>query len=252
MKKAYSLFVLFLVVVLAVVALVGCTPEPKTIKEIYIVSAVDEEVQVGDFDIANYRVRLIMTDGTDKYVTIKDNMLNMDLDIFNEVGEHYLTAVYNNNILTHKIKIIDRLYRVTFETNKGSKLAPRSTRRIMDRPVTSREEHIFAGWYDNAEFIGAQILFPLTLSEDLALYAKWVEEAEGVDVYQVNFDFNYDEAIIYTPQFIPIGEKVVEPSFLTREGYEIVSWHLEAAGLWDFDTDTVEANITLVATWGAV
>ena len=247
MKKTYTLFISIFITILAVTALVSCTPTPKTIKEIYIVSNVDEEVQVGDFDISNYRVRLIMTDGTDKYVIIKDNMLNTNLDIFQEVGEHNLSVIYNNNVLTLKIKIIDRIYRITFQTNGGSKLGLRSASKIMERPVTSKDNYNFAGWYLNEEYTGAQILFPLTLTEDITLYARWV--AESIPVYQVNFDFNYDRAIIYTPQFIPNGEKVIAPSFLTREDYELACWRLEGDGVWDFAEDLVEENITLVAEW---
>ncbi len=249
MKKAYSLLISIFIMILAVGALVSCTPPPKTIKEVYIVSAVDEEVQVGDFDIANYRVRLIMTDGTDKYVDIKDNMLNVNLEIFQEVGEHNLSVIYNNNMLTLKIKIIDKIYCITYETNGGSILAPVNDSKIMDLPITSKNNFKFAGWYLNEEFSGAQVLFPLSVTEDITLYARWAEDA--IPVHQVNFDFNYDQAIIYTPQFIPNGQKVVSPEFLVREGYEIAFWHLEGGSLWDFSEDLVEGNITLVAEWEA-
>jgi uncharacterized repeat protein (TIGR02543 family) len=246
MKKTYSIFILIIVLVLAALSLAGCSPEPKTIKEIYIVSSVGQDVQIGDFDIANYRIRLIMTDGTDKYVTVKPNMIVTDLAVFEELGAHTLTLIYNNTTLLYPINIVERMFEVTFEVNGGSALAPRATAKLMERPLTSKEGYKFAGWYDNENFEGAQILFPLSVTEDRTLYARWVEDF--VSVYQVTFDYNYDEAILYTPQLIPQGEKVIAPTFLTREGYTISGWYLDNT-LWDFEEDTVSGNITLLAMW---
>lgn len=246
MKRTYSLIILVVVLCFAGAILASCTPSPKTIEEIYIISAVDEDVQQGDFDIANYRIRLIMSDGTDKYVRIKEHMISTNLAIFEEIGEQTLSLVYNNNILTLKINIVDRVYAVTFDVNGGSALSPRSSAKIMARPLTSKDGFKFAGWYTTQDFSGPQVLFPFSVVEDITLYANWV--ADTITVYEVEFDFNYGEAIAYTSQLIPDGAKAVEPTFIERDGYSIAGWYLGDT-LWDYDENTVEANITLEARW---
>jgi uncharacterized repeat protein (TIGR02543 family) len=47
------------------------------------------------------------------------------------------------------------------------------------------------------------------------------------------------------------GSKIAKPADPTRAGYTFVGWYREAAGTtaWNFDGDTVTANITLYAKW---
>ena len=73
-----------------------------------------------------------------------------------------------------------------------------------------------------------------------------------------------DDATAYTVKFeaysgspapaqatIGKGKKVTEPGAMTKTGYRLAGWFKEAtfANRWDFDTDTVSANITLYARW---
>ena len=64
--------------------------------------------------------------------------------------------------------------------------------------------------------------------------------------YTVEFDS--DGAEKYTNRQILEGSLVVEPGNPTRGGYYFTGWYSDGK-LWNFDTDTVEGNIKLVAGW---
>ena len=50
---------------------------------------------------------------------------------------------------------------------------------------------------------------------------------------------------------VPYGEKIPKPDDPTREGLYFSGWYtdIERTQKWDFDTDTVDGNITLYAGW---
>ena len=52
-------------------------------------------------------------------------------------------------------------------------------------------------------------------------------------------------------QTVQYGERVTEPQEPTREGYRFNGWYvdLDRTRLWDFETDTVQGNMTLYAGW---
>ena len=52
-------------------------------------------------------------------------------------------------------------------------------------------------------------------------------------------------------QKVQFGEKIKRPEEPTREGYSFNGWYtdLDRTQLWDFDTDTVQGNMTLYAGW---
>ena len=50
---------------------------------------------------------------------------------------------------------------------------------------------------------------------------------------------------------VPIGSLLEKPKDITREGYQISGWFkdFDRTQPWDFDTDTVQGNMTLYAAW---
>lgn len=52
-------------------------------------------------------------------------------------------------------------------------------------------------------------------------------------------------------QIVQYGEKIKEPEEPTREGYSFNGWYsdLDRTTLWNFDSDTVQGNMTLYAGW---
>ena len=53
-------------------------------------------------------------------------------------------------------------------------------------------------------------------------------------------------------QIVQYGETIVRPDDPVREGYHLVGWYtdIDLQDPWDFDTDTVQGNMTLYAKWG--
>lgn len=65
------------------------------------------------------------------------------------------------------------MYKVDFETNGGSSVSSLRTDKIKVEPKSDKEGYTFAGWFKNSECSGASEKFPLSISGDTILYAKW-------------------------------------------------------------------------------
>ena len=65
----------------------------------------------------------------------------------------------------------------------------------------------------------------------------------------VSFETNGGSQI--PDQFVQYGEKIPRPDNPTREGYSLAGWYtdIDLQDPWDFDTDTVQGNMTLYAKW---
>src|SRR5690554_5611215 len=69
----------------------------------------------------------------------------------------------------------------------------------------------------------------------------------GKTTYEVSFDVAGGTPTIATKK-VEEGKLVSEPTAPTRDGYELVGWFLDGEE-WDFASDKVTKNITLVAQW---
>jgi uncharacterized repeat protein (TIGR02543 family) len=67
--------------------------------------------------------------------------------------------------------------------------------------------------------------------------------------YTVTFDSQGGSAVDL--QTVERGGLVIEPTAPTQTGYAFAGWYkeLECTNAWDFNTDTVTANVTLYAKW---
>ena len=65
----------------------------------------------------------------------------------------------------------------------------------------------------------------------------------------VTFESNGGTAV--PSQTVQYGETVERPDNPTREGYRLVGWYsdIDLQSPWEFDTDTVQGNMTLYARW---
>ncbi len=80
----------------------------------------------------------------------------------------------------------------------------------------------------------------------MTLYAGW-EEVPVVE-YVVTFEGAELEAVK-----VVSGEKLTKPTDPVKEGYTFTGWYKDEAKTtkWDFDNDTVTADVTLYAGWEA-
>lgn len=69
------------------------------------------------------------------------------------------------------------------------------------------------------------------------------------DNYTATFKGDYVQEF---SQDVEKGEKLLKPQEPTKEGYTFIGWFIEASGnkqLWDFEIDTVNQNLILIAEW---
>jgi len=84
-----------------------------------------------------------------------------------------------------------------------------------------------------------------------AVFAAVFSSCDKDDVtYTVTFDSKGGSAV--TAQTVKQGDKVQKPADPTRENYSLAGWAKadnETSALWNFETETVTANMTLFARW---
>lgn len=144
----------------------------------------------------------------------------------------------------------DADYTVTYVTNGGSAVASAKLSNITVEPTTTREGYDFAGWFDNADFNGARIVFPYTLSKNTTLYAKWTKKQTEVpddpSGFTVTFETNGGSAVAR----MKVKTIAQEPA-TSREGYEFEGW-FDNQGLSGSRITfpyTVTKDATLYAKW---
>jgi uncharacterized repeat protein (TIGR02543 family) len=108
----------------------------------------------------------------------------------------------------------------------------------------AKNGYAFDGWYKDAGFTTAWDFASDTVSANTALYAKWTR------TYTLSFNTKGGEPI---PAAQPLtgGSKATKPADPAKDDYAFDGWYKDAefATAWDFDTDTVSADVTLYAKW---
>ena len=107
----------------------------------------------------------------------------------------------------------------------------------------------FDGWYKDAELTEAWDFDTDTVTENITLYAKWM--TDGAETYVVTFDLGGNGNDFC--QYPDAGSTLEKPEDPEAEGYCFLGWYKdeELTELWDFETDTVESDLTLYAGWEA-
>ena len=137
------------------------------------------------------------------------------------------------------IEDIPEEYQVSFVSNGGTPVEPIVTSKIEDEPKTSREGYTFRGWYFDAGFAN-KASFPLEITEDITLYAKWEKNA-----YNVHFELDGGTGVSDLKT-----DRIETEPIPTKEGYTFLGWYFDAgfANKASFPLD-VTGNITLYAKW---
>lgn len=138
------------------------------------------------------------------------------------------------------------IYKVSFDSKGGSAVDwdYDVDGETVDKPADpTRSGYVFAGWYDNDDYIGSAVTFPYTVTGTQTLYAKWTP------VYTVTFDSNGGSAV--ASQDIAEGDTVTVPADPTLAENIFDGWYADEAltDAWDFNTDTVTGTMTLYARW---
>jgi len=117
-------------------------------------------------------------------------------------------------------------------------------------PTPTTEGYKFTGWYKEAECTTAWNFETDTVERDITLYAGWEEAEPEKKVYKVTFELQGHGADLKVIE-IKEGDKISEPDVPVAEGYKFTGWYKDAecTTAWNFESDTVEGDITLYAGW---
>jgi uncharacterized repeat protein (TIGR02543 family) len=137
---------------------------------------------------------------------------------------------------------------VTFDSNGGNSTPPpQSTTycgKVTEPTAPAKDGYTFSGWYRNTALKTAWNFDRNTVGYSITLHAKWTAKK-----YMVSFDTNDGSTVdSITGDY---GKKITPPTVPTKKGYTFDGWY-EDSGLttkWDFDNDTIPADITLYAKW---
>ena len=138
----------------------------------------------------------------------------------------YLRADFSGEAVSFPYETVDdttlyakwaQRYSVHFVTNGGTEISSYKTDVITTVPDTTRDGYYFAGWYENSDFGGEQIQFPLNLTEPITLYAKWIK------ICHVQFETNGGSEVTALDTAI-----INAPPESTRTGYVLLGWYKES------------------------
>ena len=137
------------------------------------------------------------------------------------------------------IEDIPEEYQVSFVSNGGMPVEPIVTSKIEDEPKTSRKGYTFLGWYFDESF-SSKASFPLEITEDITLYAKWEKNA-----YDVHFELDGGNGVSDLKT-----DRIETEPIPTKEGCTFLGWYFDGgfANKASFPLE-VTGNITLYAKW---
>ena len=132
---------------------------------------------------------------------------------------------------------------ITFKDYDGSIIGDKNVMRntaATAPPPPNRSGLTFSGWFRNEE-LTIPYNFASLVVGDITLYAKWV----------CTVTFNSNGGSIVPNQIVEIGGTVEIPDYPTRSGHIFEGWYSDAGltNKWNFQTGTVNNNITLHAKW---
>ncbi|MBO0454686.1 InlB B-repeat-containing protein [Candidatus Enterococcus murrayae] len=159
------------------------------------------------------------------------------------------TPVTENLVLYAKwLKNVETEYTVTYEVNGGSKVASETVKKgeLFGKPKDpSRESYTFAGWYTDKELTKAYD-FNTPATENLVLYAKWVQNVETK--YTVSYEVNGGSKV--ASETVKKGNPFTKPNDPSRSGYTFEGWYTdkELTKAYDFATPAT-GNLVLYAKW---
>lgn len=135
----------------------------------------------------------------------------------NESFEDELTADFYENIaLKSDVNVYayyelvneePKEFKVSFDSNGGSKVGDVVTSIIESEPYTTRDGYTFLGWYLEESFIN-KVTFPFEVTKDQTLYAKWEENIPA----SISFNVNEEGVLTSVEGISEINNEVVIPS----------------------------------------
>ena len=137
-------------------------------------------------------------------------------------------------------------YTLTFDSCGGSEVAAQAyyAGDYLSAPEDpTRADHIFAGWYREADYAHEFIFAGNTMpAQDLTVYAKWTP------LYTLTFEMNGGDPVEAVTGVA--GTPVAQPVEPEREGYIFDGWYADAALTTPYTFGVLpEADVTVYAKW---
>lgn len=146
-------------------------------------------------------------------------------------------------------------YTVTFDTQGGSTVnaATVNAGALVTKPADpTKSGHTFSGWYKEAECTNAWNFATDTVNANVTLFAKWVtgEHVAPMIKHTVTLKLNGGKCAVETIT-VEDGALLPKPADPTKKGNTFAGWYKDEAlsTAWNFETDTVTADITIYASW---
>jgi len=168
-------------------------------------------------------------------------------DTINDGKFTSVTPVTKTIILTARWKA-NTTFRLLYETNGGNGIAP--TAHYFDEEITALPNPVkydcsFVGWYQD-EALSTPVGYPLTLTENTVIYAKWTTA-----YYYVNFHTNCSETI--DAQYASAGTSFDVFSAPENETFSFDGWYLDSGFSKAVEYPFVlHADTDLFAKWNDV
>ena len=192
--------------------------------------------------------------------TLTDKDLVLD---FNEDGKENVSATYEGNVIllnynNSAMRMLKKIsYTVSFNTNGGSATEAQTVlngKTVVKPADPTRENHIFVGWYADADLTTPFEFGAQPVSGDATVYAKWVAANETNEEFTATLDANYDGADIVAT-LNTFGGQLVDLPTPDRTGYTFGGWWFSDEGTGDKLTYMykegmiLDRNVTLYALW---
>ena len=117
------------------------------------------------------------------------------------------------------------IYEISFDADGGSAV-PSIERayqsKITEEPFTQKDGYDFDGWYSKSDLSGSKVIFPLEVTADATLYAKWAERT-------VKVIFSY---INVTKNILP-DTVIGELPDAQKPGHSFMGWYTQPDGNGD-------------------
>jgi uncharacterized repeat protein (TIGR02543 family) len=165
------------------------------------------------------------------------------------------TPVYPDDNLVYYAKwTINNGYKIEYVENGGKFYGTIPEGYTAGTPITlprniKKTGYAFAGWYDNAEFEGDEIVaIKSTDTGDKKFYAKW-----NAIQYTINYDLNGGTINGEVPVSYKTGDEVVFPTNVIKNGSKFKGWRdANTNEMVEKTTPTQHGNIYLIAEYDEV
>ena len=138
-------------------------------------------------------------------------------------------------------------YKVTFDTNGGSKVSGQTVEwnKAAAKPETepTKEGCTFAGWYADKD-CKTEYDFKAAVKADVTIYAKWT-----INSYKVTFDTNGGSEV--SGQSVEWNKLAAKPETEpVKEGYTFAGWYTDKDCNTEYNFEAaVKADVTIYAKW---